>query len=83
MRNRIKRRNKPNLNLSQMSDVVILKRFCLLYFLNTVDLISAKLPLMRRVSRALSAEFTATLRVATCTNRKRLWMITYTPTTII
>ena len=66
-----------------MSEVVILKRFCLLYFLNTVDFISAKLPLVRRVKRALSAELTATLNVATCMNRNRLWMVTYTPTTMI
>jgi hypothetical protein len=65
-----------------MSDVVILKRCDLLYFLKTVDLISAKLPLINMVSRALSAEFTATLNVATCTNKKRLWIVTYTPTTM-
>ena len=47
-----------------MSEVVILKRFCLLYFLNTVDLISAKLPLIMRVSKAWSEEFIATLSVA-------------------
>ena len=51
--------------------------------LNTVLLISAKFPLIKSVRRALSAELTATLKVATCTNRKRLWMVTYTPTTII
>ena len=67
----------------QMSDVVILNRFCLLYFLKMVLLISAKFPLMRRVKSALSAEFMAALSVAMCTNRKRLWMVTYTPMTII
>ena len=67
----------------QVSDVVILNRFCLLYFLKMVLLISAKFPLMRRVKSALSAEFTATLSISTCTKRKRLWMVTYTPMTII
>jgi hypothetical protein len=35
------------------------------YFLKTVDLISAKLPLINNVSKASSAEFMATLSVAT------------------
>lgn len=58
-------RNRASLNRSQISEVVILKRFCLLYFLKTVDLISAKLPLMIRLRRAWSEEFMATFSVAT------------------
>ena len=50
-------RKRTSLNRSQISDVVILNRVCLVYFLNTVDFILVKFPLIIRARSAKSVLF--------------------------
>merc|ERR1712176_186804 len=79
----INTKNNTNVNLSHISLVTILNKFFLLYFLKTVDLISAKLPPISNPSKAWSEEFTATFSVAICTNNNNEWIVVYTKTTMI
>lgn len=74
-------KNNANLKRSQISDAAILNKLGLLYFLKTVDLISAKFPDISSVKSAWSLEFMATFKVATWTNNINVWHAAYTKTT--